>query len=232
MRMRYIIKQMAEKRMQICEKSPHPDRCRRWIRQEERRALIRVALICPYLVCKHLGFCGVTTKGRVASLSLDQQLEAHLAKEICGEFGEMQTICHHIAASNESHRYAGIYMAVLHNDSKWINDDLRVQVQSAQSAATTDLCSGCKNIVQAWKDLDLQVLVSTEGWAQLPVNFFNFRKRFALLLLTLVNSVRRKTLAHSSSTTGSIQSKPTYNRSKRISSVRQSTSARLRRQTL
>lgn len=162
MRLRYIVKRMAEKRMHMCERSPHRHRCREWIRQEERRALMRIAKICPYLVCKHLGYCEKrATNDDVASeSSLDRQLQLHVTQEICGDFEQMQAMCAHILASNESCRYTEIYMAILDNDSKWIDDDLRKQMPSTTADRTMDICGTCKSAVQSSKDFFLQVLVS------------------------------------------------------------------------
>lgn len=162
MRLRYIVKRMAEKRMHMCERSPHRHRCREWIRQEERRALMRIAKICPYLVCKHLGYCEKrATNDDVASeSSLDRQLQLHVTQEICGDFEQMQAMCAHILASNESCRYTEIYMAILDNDSKWIDDDLRKQMPSTTADRTMDICGTCKSAVQSSKDFYLQVLVS------------------------------------------------------------------------
>jgi hypothetical protein len=160
MRLRYIVKQMAEKRIRMCERSPHPYRCREWIRTEERRALMRIASICPYLVCKHIGYCERATNDDVESeSSLDRKLYLHVT-QICGDFEQMQAMCAHIVASNESHRYAEIYMAILHNDSKWIEDDLRKQMPSTAASRQIDLCGTCKSAVQSSTDFYLQVLVS------------------------------------------------------------------------
>ena len=57
LRLRYIVKQMAKKRMCMCKRSPRPHRCRQWIRQREQHALRKIGKICPRYVCKHLGYC-------------------------------------------------------------------------------------------------------------------------------------------------------------------------------
>ncbi len=177
LRLRYIVKQIAKKRLYKCKKSSRPHRCRRWIQRKEWRTLKKIAKICPYLVCKHLGYCSsednaasdLLVKPRIGtvvgspSLSvelLDQQLEAHFTKDVCSEFEELQALCVHVAASVDGRRYTKIYMAVLDNDTKWIDNSLRKEVQSAQAGISIDLCGACKNVIQSSTNFYLQNLVS------------------------------------------------------------------------
>jgi hypothetical protein len=179
MRFRYIVKQMAKKRMCRCKKSPRPHRCREWVQREERRALKKIQKICPHVVCKHLGYCATLSKDggaiellvkqkaadivdspSLALQLLDQRLEAHLTKEVCGEFEQMQGLCVHLAASSDSRHYVKVYMAVLHNDTKWLDNELLKQVRSAKAGVNVDLCGACKNVIQSSKSFYLQILVS------------------------------------------------------------------------
>jgi hypothetical protein len=131
------------------------------------------------MVCKHLGYCETVSEDNAASkllmepkigtvigspsLSvglLDQQLEAHLTNDVCSKFEQLQTLCIHLAASIDGRHYAKLYMAVLDNDTKWIDNDLRKQAQSAQAGANADLCGACKNVIQSAKDFFLQNVVS------------------------------------------------------------------------
>jgi hypothetical protein len=164
----------------MCKRSPHPYRCRQWIRRKEWRALKRIEKICPRAVCKHLGYCKtlledddgaseLTVKSKfdavlgspsLALEVLDQQLEAYLTENVCGEFKQAQALCIHVGASIDSRRYTKLYMAVLDNDTKWIDNDLQEEVKSVQAAANVGLCGACKNVVQSSTNLYLQILVS------------------------------------------------------------------------
>jgi hypothetical protein len=61
----------------------------------------------------------------------------------------LKPLCVHLAASIDSRRYAKLYMAVFHNDTKWIENSLREEVQSSQASANVDLCDTCKNAIQS-----------------------------------------------------------------------------------
>jgi hypothetical protein len=179
MRLLYIVKEMAKKRMYRCKKSPRPYRCRQWVQRKERRVLKRIEKICPLAICKHLGYCEgsdvdntaskVLFESKISNVAgspslwaelLDQQLEAHFTKDVCSEFTESQALCIHLAASIDGHRYAKLYMAMLHNDTTWIDKSIRKEVQSSQGGSKGDLCEACKNVVQSSKTIYLQLLVS------------------------------------------------------------------------
>jgi len=185
MRFRFIVKQMAKKRIARCEKSPRPERCRHYIRQKAWRALRKINKICPRMVCKHLGYCDTLSKDGGAtellkkstgdavidspSLShelLIQKLETYLTENLCDQFEHMQTLCIHVAASSDSHRYAKIYMAILHNDTKRLDNDLQKETQLIQAGLNVDLCGACKNVIQSSKNSYLQILVSAASIMQ------------------------------------------------------------------
>jgi hypothetical protein len=170
---------MAKKRLAKCKKSSRPYRCRQWIRRKEWRTLKKIEKICPLAVCKHLGYCETSpeengakellVKSKINTIVsspslwvelLDQQLEAYLTKDVCGEFEQLQALCVHLAASADSRRYAKIYIAVLHNDTKSIDNDLREEVKSAQASVYIDGCAACKKIIQSSTNFYLQLLVS------------------------------------------------------------------------
>jgi hypothetical protein len=91
---------------------------------------------------------------------LIQQLEIYLTNNVCDQFEHMQTLCIHVAASSDSHRYAKIYMAIIHNDTKGLNNDLQKETQLTQAGLNVDLCAACKNVIQSSKNSYLQILVS------------------------------------------------------------------------
>jgi hypothetical protein len=173
------VKKMAKKRMDKCKKSHQPQRCRQWIRRKEQRALKRIAKICPQAVCEHLGYCKKKAEDNVASKLmkeskietavdspslwlelLDQQLETYFTKDVCNEFKKWQALCIHLAASVDGRHYAKIYMAMLNNDTTWIDNDIRKEAQSVQVGSNVDLCGACKNVVQSSTTFYLQILVS------------------------------------------------------------------------
>ncbi len=78
--------------------------------------------------------------------TLEERLEAH---NICSEYGQFKAICQHLMNSVNSPRYAHVYLTLLKNDRKLIDDDLREQVQTK---VNTDVCTSCKNAVQSSKD--------------------------------------------------------------------------------
>jgi hypothetical protein len=170
---------MAKKRIARCEKSPRPERCRHYIRQKAWRALRKINKICPRMVCKRLGYCDTLSKDVGAtellkksigdavidspSLShelLIQKLETYLTENVCDQFEHMQTLCIQVVASSDSHRYAKIYMAILHNDTKRLDNDLQKETQLIQAGLNVDLCGACKNVIQSSKNSYLQILVS------------------------------------------------------------------------
>jgi len=58
-------------------------------------------------------------------------------------------MCEHLISSIQGHRYAYVYSALLKNNPKLIDDDLREQMSTNVNA---DVCDSCKNAVQTSKD--------------------------------------------------------------------------------
>ena len=65
-------------------------------------------------------------------------------------------MCEHLMASPQAHRYGYVYMALLTNNPKLIDDDLREQMATK---VNTDVCDSCKNAVQSSKDFWSNALV-------------------------------------------------------------------------
>lgn len=117
-------------------------------------------------LCQRLGYClseiswePSATLLRLRSLVQNQRktLEERLeANNICSEYGQFKTMCEHLMISVHSHRYAHVYLALLTNNPKLIEDDLREQVQTK---VNTDVCESCKNAVQSSKDFWKNALV-------------------------------------------------------------------------
>ena len=89
---------------------------------------------------------------------LDQRLETALSSDVCFQHGQLRPMCEHLLASSQSRRYANLYMALLKNTSKFIDDDLREQMTTK---VNVDVCHSCKNAVQSSKDFMNNALVRT-----------------------------------------------------------------------
>lgn len=212
---------MAKKRMHMCKKSHRPYHCRKWIRRREQHTLKRIAKICPTAVCKHLGYCTESIeKSKIERIVdspsvwlelLDQKLENHFTKDVCNEFEHLQAICTQLAASVDGRRYAKMYMAMLHNDTTWIDNDIRETTELSQAGSNTDTCETCKNIVQSSTTFNLQIVVSVtfmrdDGFEKMLF----FRKQFVMPLSVLASIVHQKINAMNFSTNDLMPSVPIY----------------------
>ncbi len=65
-------------------------------------------------------------------------------------------MCEHLMASPQAHRYGYVYMALLTNNPKLVDDDLREQMATKANA---NVCDACKNAVQSAKDFWSNALV-------------------------------------------------------------------------
>ena len=65
-------------------------------------------------------------------------------------------MCEHLMSSVNGQRYARMYTALLTNNPKLIDDDLREQVATDVHA---DVCQSCKNAVQSVKNFWASSLV-------------------------------------------------------------------------
>ena len=109
-------------------------------------------------LCQRLGYC-LTENSIEPSITLrlrnwtqrpakilEERLEKH---DICSEFGQFKSICEHLMISEQSQRYEYLYSALLKNNPKLIDDDLREQMATNSNS---DVCESCKNAVQTSKD--------------------------------------------------------------------------------
>jgi regulatory protein YycI of two-component signal transduction system YycFG len=85
--------------------------------------------------------------------TLEERLEAH---NICSEYGQLKSMCEHLMISVNSRRYAYVYLALLKNNPKLMDDDLREQMETK---INTNVCDSCKNAVQSSKDFWNNALV-------------------------------------------------------------------------
>jgi hypothetical protein len=88
--------------------------------------------------------------------AIDQRFEAAISSDICFQYGQLRPMCEHLMASPQGHRYGYVYLALLKNNRKIIDDDLREQMQTK---VNIDVCDSCKNAVQSSKDFWKNALV-------------------------------------------------------------------------
>ncbi|CAF3317643.1 unnamed protein product, partial [Rotaria sp. Silwood2] len=133
--------------------------CRSHVQSIQQETLDKINSINSQNLCQHLGYCTlVNTLEPSATLLRLKLLAQHQTKtleerlqsnDVCSEYGQLKPMCEHLLASPQSHRYAYMYMALLKNNPKLIDDDLREQMTSK---VNVDVCDSCKNSVQSSKD--------------------------------------------------------------------------------
>lgn len=156
------LKELTKNSLPLCD-VPY---CRQSIESIERKTLELIEKDSSENLCERLGYClkeitwePSATLLRLRSLMqhqtkpLEERLEAH---KICSEYGTLKDMCEHLMISVNSHRYARVYLAVLTNNPKLIDDDLREQMQTKVSA---DVCTSCKNAIQSSKQFWKNALV-------------------------------------------------------------------------
>jgi hypothetical protein len=142
------------------------DQCRSRVQSAQQETLDQIEKMNSETLCEKLGYCISETSFELSSTNLrlrslvqhqtktlDQRLESH---NICSEYGQLKPMCEHLMVSPSSGRYAYVYMSLLKNNPKLIDDDLREQMASK---INTDVCDGCKNAVQSSKDFWINALV-------------------------------------------------------------------------
>ncbi|CAF3793085.1 unnamed protein product [Rotaria sp. Silwood1] len=142
------------------------DDCRSIVQSAQQQSLNQIDQINSQTYCQRYGYCSsehssqstpflsrllINSYQHIGSSieALDQRLEAALSSDICFKYGQLRPMCEHLIASPQSHRYAYMYMALLTNNPKLIDDDLRQQMTTK---VNVDVCDSCKNSVQASKD--------------------------------------------------------------------------------
>lgn len=80
--------------------------------------------------------------------ALDERFETALSTDICFQYGQLRPMCEHLLSSPKNHRYNYVYMALLKNNPKLIDDDLREQMATSVNA---DVCASCKDSIESSK---------------------------------------------------------------------------------
>ncbi|CAF3915477.1 unnamed protein product [Adineta steineri] len=154
-RFRETIDEIAADQLSLCK----DESCRSRVQSTYQTLTDKMNNFNSPKTCQRIGYClsenlhePSETTLRLKSLvqqqtqTLEERLQAH---DICAEFRESKTMCEHIMISVNNHRYAYIYMSLLKNNPKLIDDDLREQMSTDVHA---DVCQSCKDAVQSSKD--------------------------------------------------------------------------------
>ena len=153
------------------------DNCRSLVKSVQQNTLDQIDRIDAKTLCQRYGYCAPeyssqTTLYRSAisnnpyqhigsSLeALNLRFETSLKTDLCFQYGQLRPICEHIMASPNSRRYAYMYRAILQNNPKLFDDDLREQLSTS---VNTDVCTACKNTAQSAKDFWINAVVSTHA---------------------------------------------------------------------
>lgn len=143
--------------------------CRSTVQSAQQQTLSQIDRIDSQTYCQRYGYCASETPYYMSRVvanhigsdieGIDDRLEAAITSDICFQHGQLRPMCEHLMASKQAHRFGYIYLALLKNNRKLIEDDLREQVQTKSNA---DICGSCKNAVQSGKDFWKNSLVRFE----------------------------------------------------------------------
>ena len=173
--------------------------CRASVQSAQQKTLTQIDNFDSKTLCTQLGYCASANSFEPSPIqlrlrnlvrhqtqSLDQRLESH---DICSTFGQLKPICEHLLASAQGHRYAYVYKALLQNNHKLVDDDLREQLATK---ANTDVCTACKSAVQSGKDFWINSLVRTSTDKEKDRHVLLSRRLFVMFFLAPVNDAQSK----------------------------------------
>ncbi|CAF0969540.1 unnamed protein product [Rotaria sordida] len=134
------------------------------IHSAHQEVLNQINQINSLTFCQHFGLC--LSKSSLRSIPFLSKLMTtfylnfgssieKFSDNLCLNFGDLKPICEHLMGSTQSTHYINIYMALLKNDPKLIDDVLR--------KPKTDTCDKCKNATQSSKDFLLNELESVRN---------------------------------------------------------------------
>ncbi|CAF3582670.1 unnamed protein product [Rotaria socialis] len=161
-RFRTTVNEVTTALLSLCTDSD----CRSLVQSAQQQSLNQIDKINSQTYCQRYGYCSsdrssqtslylsrllIHSNHHVGSSieALDQRFESALSSDICFQYGQLRPMCDHLLASPQGHRYANVYMAILKNNPKLIDDDLREQMATK---ATTNFCDSCKNAIESSKD--------------------------------------------------------------------------------
>ena len=213
-RFRTIISEMTSGLLASCT----DNQCRSQVQSAQQQTLGQVDQIDSQGLCRNLGYCTMEVtldaspmQLRLRNLlqhqmkTLDQRLES---SNLCSQFGQMKPMCEHLMASPLSQRYTNVYLALLKNNPKLVDDDLRAHLATKP---TVDICTACKNAVQSSKDFWTNSLVRHSPQNTMVMMSFVCccRKSLATRCSRRVSDAQRKTSAAPSTTNATTTSRRT-----------------------
>ncbi|CAF4491466.1 unnamed protein product, partial [Rotaria socialis] len=149
-----VINEVTTESLSLCTDND----CRTNVRSQQEEILDTMNNSNSQNLCQHLGYCELdntyelsSTLLRLRSLAhyqaknLDERLQSI---DVCSDYGQLKSMCEHILVSSQGHRYTNVYMAILKNNPKLIDVDLREQLSIKANA---DLCGSCKNAIASSK---------------------------------------------------------------------------------
>jgi hypothetical protein len=163
-RFRTTVNEVTNKLLSFCKDND----CRSLVQSTQQSTIDQIDKINSQTYCQRYGYCisqPILYNSRISANpqhigssieALDLRFEAALSSDICFQYGQLTPMCDHLMASPQGQRYAYVYMALLKNDRKLIDDDLREQMSTK---VNTDVCDTCKNAVQSSKDFWNNALV-------------------------------------------------------------------------
>ena len=199
--------------------------CRALVQSAQQKTLNQIEKINAQTFCQRYGYCAPERSSGLTSFqsrlsdnphhhvgssieSLDQRLEVSLSSDLCFQFGQMKPMCDQLMASPLSQRYANVYLALLKNNPKLVDDDLRAHLATKP---TVDICTACKNAVQSSKDFWTNSLVRHSPQNTMVMMSFvcSCRKSLATRCSRRVSDAQRKTNVAPSTTNATTTSRRT-----------------------
>jgi len=162
-RFRKIVSEITNSLTSLCTNND----CRSLVQSTQQQTLSQIDRIDPTTYCERYGYCltppstsymahllaNPTRHSAALDSGFHDRLEIAIRQDICFQYGQFRPMCEHLMASKQAHRFNYIYMSLLKNNPKLIDDDLREQLESKPNQ---DVCSSCKQSVQTaidfWKN--------------------------------------------------------------------------------
>ena len=173
--------------------------CRSTVQSAQQQTLGQIDRVDSQTYCQRYGYCASETPFYMSRVlanhigsdieAINDRLEAAITSDICFQHGQLRPMCEHLMASKDGHRFGYVYLALLKNNRKVIDDDLREQMQTKPNA---DVCQSCKNAVQSGKDFWKNSLVRLIETPRLVLSPTSSRSPFVMFSFVHVNVVLSK----------------------------------------
>jgi hypothetical protein len=128
------------------------------VQSAQQQTLGQIDRIDTETYCQRYGYCSTEVSSYMARVlanhvgsdieAIDDRFQFAISSDICFQYGQLRPMCEHLMASPQGHRYSYVYLALLTNNRKLIDDDIREQMQTK---ANDNVCDSCKDAVQSAK---------------------------------------------------------------------------------